>query len=237
MKQLRQGQIILSIIIPAKNEEKNIEWVLTRIKNLQRKLPKYEIIVVDGHSTDKTREVAKKFGCRVIFDHGKGKGDAIRTAAKKARGEILLFIDADGSHDPKDIPKLITPIIKDKVDLAIGSRMLGGSEELYKYIDQYIRLVGSVLITVMCNYRFKTKLTDLQNGFRAIKKEVFEKLNLKENITTIEQEMVIKTLKKGYKVVEVSTHEYERRSGESHISIMRYAPRYVYSWVKYMLID
>lgn len=225
----------LSIIIPAKNEENNLPWVLTRIKRLAYKLPKHEIIVVDGHSTDKTREVAKKFGCRVILDHMKGKGEAMRTAAKRANGKILLFIDADGSHDPKDIPKLITPIIGDKADLVIGSRMLGGSEELYKYIDQYIRLIGSVLITVICNYRFKVKLTDLQNGFRAIKKEVFERLNLKENITTIEQEMVIKTLKKGYKIIEVPTHEYERRSGVSNISVLNYAPRYIYSWLKYML--
>jgi len=234
---MREDPLGLSIIIPAKNEEKNLPWVLTRIKKLSQKLPKHEIIVVDGHSTDKTREVAEKFGCRVIFDHNKGKGEAIRTAAKKAEGEILLFIDADGSHNPSDIPKLLRPILNEGIDHVSGSRMLGGSEELYKYIDQFVRLFGSVFLNVLTNYRFHVKLTDCQNGFRAIKKEVFEKLDLRENITTIEQEMVIKTLKKGYRVTEVPTHEYERRSGESHIPIIRYAPRYIYSWLKYMLFD
>ncbi len=119
MRSMRKGPLRLSIIIPTKNEEKNLPWVLIRIKRLSHKLPEHEIIVVDGHSTDKTREVAKKFGCRVILDHMKGKGEAMRTAAKRANGKILLFIDADGSHNPKDIPKLITPIVKDEVDLVL----------------------------------------------------------------------------------------------------------------------
>lgn len=229
--------LILSIIIPTKNEEQNLPWVLTRIKRLSKKLPKYEIIVVDGHSKDKTRDIAKKFGCLVVLDHNKGKGDALRTAVKKAQGEILLFIDADGSHSPSDVPKLLKPILKDNIDHVSGSRMLGGSEELYKYIDQFIRLMGSVFITVIINHRFNVRLTDCQNGFRAIKKDVFIRLKLKENITTIEQEMVIKTLKNGYTIKEIPTHEYERRSGVSNISILHDAPRFVYSWLKYMFFN
>jgi hypothetical protein len=96
-----------------------------------------------------------------------------------------------------------------------------------------LREVGSHIITVGINHRFKTKLTDSQNGFRAIKKEVASNLNLKENITTIEQEMIIKALKKGYRLKEVPAHEYKRKYGESVIKLRNVWFRYVYSWLKY----
>lgn len=224
----------ISVIICAKNEEKNLPWVLRGIQKTLTRYP-YEIIVVDGYSSDKTVRVATNFNCKVVFDNKKGKGDAIRVGGKTARGRILVFIDADGSHDPRDIRKLIKPIIKNDYDHVSGSRMLGGSEELHRYLGQFIRLIGSAIITLMINYTLNVRQTDCQNGFRAIKKSIFEKLNLEENITTIEQEMIIKTLKKKYKLIEVPTHEFERRSGDSHIVIWKYAPRYIYSCIKYLL--
>ncbi len=224
----------VSIVICAKNEEKNLPWVLKGIIRTMRKIP-HEIIVVDGHSTDGTTKIAKKNKCRVVFDNNRGKGDAIRVGGDTARSEIILFIDADGSHSPKDIPKLLAPIIKNKFDHVSGSRMLGGSDELHKNFGQFIRLIGSAIITLTINYKLNVKLTDCQNGFRAIKKSVFEKLDLTENITTIEQEMIIKTLKRGYSLTEVPTHEYERRSGNSHIVIWKYSYRYVYSCLKHLL--
>lgn len=229
--------LFLTIIIPAKNEEKNLPWVLNGIKRIKKRLGKHEIILVDGHSKDKTRNIAKTFGCRIVFDHGKGKGEALRAGAAKARGEILLFMDADGSHHPKDIPKLLKPIIKNNIDHVSGSRMIAGSDELHKNLGQFIRLMGSALISLGINYRFRVQLTDCQNGFRAIKKEVFHKLDLRENHTTIEQEMIIKTLRRGFSIAEAPTHEYERRSGKSNISVGKHGMRYVYSWVRYLFFD
>lgn len=228
----RHSQI--SIIVPAKNEEKNLPFVFAKLQHVLKKLGRSEVIVVDGHSTDRTRKIAREFGFQVVTDHSKGKGDAIRVGAGHAHGDILVFIDADGSHDPNDIKKLLGPILYQNMDHVSGSRMLGGSEELYKNVGQAIRLWGSTLITLLVNYHFKVRLTDCQNGFRAIKKDVFYKLNSRENITTIEQEMVIKTLKKGFKLIEVPTHEYERKSGESHINILKVGPRYIYSCLKYL---
>lgn len=235
-KKIKSNHNTISIIIPTKNEEKNLSWVLKRIKRVASRIGKHEIIIVDGHSKDNTREVAQEFGCRVILDHGKGKGEAMRVGGKKARGAILLFIDADGSHNPYDIPNLIKPIISKNIDHVSGSRMLAGSDELHKELSQFIRLIGSVLITLGVNYRFNVRLTDCQNGFRAIKKKVFNKLDLRENITTIEQEMIIKTLRKGYSLIEVPTHEYERRSGDSHIVVWKHSLRYIYSWLKLLLL-
>lgn len=222
----------VTVVIPAKNEEKSIEKIVKAVKKYAD-----DVIVIDGHSKDKTREIAQKYGAIVILDHGLGKGEAIRTAIKKVKNDIIVFIDADLSHDPKDIPKLLRPIITRKADLVIGSRRLGGSDELSGDLDKFIRETGSQIINLGINYRFKVRITDGQNGFRAIRTKVARSLELKENITTIEQEMLIKTLKKGYRVAEVAAHEYERRYGNSSIKLRNVWWRYYYSWIKYLFVN
>jgi dolichol-phosphate mannosyltransferase len=193
-----------------------------------------DVMVVDGHSSDRTAEIAGDLGAVVHRDNGRGKGDAIRVGISKAAGDILVFIDADGSHDPGDIPALVRPILDGEADHVSGSRMRGGSDELHGDLAKFIRVMGSDIITLGINYRFGVRLTDSQNGFRAIRKEVARSLGLREDITTIEQEMVIKTLRKGYRITEVPTHEYARRHGESHIKVGRVWFRYVYSWIRYL---
>jgi len=114
---------------------------------------------------------------------------------------------------------------------------LGGSDEAHGDLYKFIRMWGSDIITLGINYRFNVRLTDSQNGFRAIRRDVARALNLKENITTIEQEMVIKTLKKGYRMAEVPAHEYARKYGTSSIKLRKVMFRYVYSWLKYLFFD
>jgi len=219
----------VSIIIPTKNEEQNIRDIIEKVKKFGD-----EILVVDGRSTDKTPTIVKNMGIKLIVDNGLGKGDGIRCSIREVSGEILVFIDADGSHDPEDIPKLIEPIKKGEADLVIASRRTGGSDELYGDFNKFLRETGSHIITLMINHRFKKNLTDSQNGFRAIKKEVAKNLDLKEDITTIEQEMLIKTLKKGYRVTEMPSHEYERKFGSSVIKLSMVWWRYIYSCIKYL---
>ena len=221
----------VSIVVPTKNEEMSIEEVLISLKPYGD-----EKVIVDGHSTDRTREIAEKLGVKVLLDNGKGKGDAIRVAIEKLDSDIIVFIDADGSHDPKDIPKLLAPILNGEADLVMGSRMTGGSDELYGSIGEATRLFGSVIITLGINYRFGLRLTDYQNGFRAIKTDVARKINLQEDITTIEQEMSIKCLRNGFTVTEVPTHEFKRKFGESRINMGKVWYRYVYSWLKYLFL-
>jgi glycosyltransferase involved in cell wall biosynthesis len=191
-----------------------------------------EVVVVDGHSTDNTRVIAEREGARVLLDHGKGKGDGIRTAIQQVDTDILVFLDADGSHDPHDIPRLIQPILDDEADLVVGSRGRGGSDELHGDVQKLLRMVGADLILIAINYRWNVRLTDSQNGFRAIRADVARALNLKENITTIEQEMTMKCLKKGYRVSEVPTHEYARRYGKSVIVLRKVWYRYIWSLIK-----
>jgi glycosyltransferase involved in cell wall biosynthesis len=220
----------LCIIIPTKNEEATLAEIINSCKQYTNK-----IIVSDGHSTDKTREIAEKLNVKVITDSGKGKGSGIKASIEHVSDEdIVVFIDADGSHDPGDIPKLVKPIQEGKADHVTGSRLLGGSSELHGGFDEFMRLAGSSFIMFCINHRFKIRLSDSQNGFRAIRGAVLKDLDLKENITTIEQEMIIKTLKKNYIMAEVPTHEYKRKYGESSIKIKKVFFRYVYSFIKYL---
>ena len=144
----------------------------------------------------------------------------------------MVFIDADGSHDPDVIPQMVDPILRGEADLVIGSRMRGGSDELHASIPEFVRLVGSEIITLTINYRFGVRMTDYQNGFRAIRKDVMLKLGTKETTFTIEQEMAMKALKRKYRLSEVPAHEYSRRFGKSHIVVWKLGPRYVWCLLK-----
>ena len=184
-------------------------------------LKKYadEILLVDGHSSDGTPDLGAAFGVEVIKDKGLGKGAALREGIVKARNNYIVCLDADCSHDPGDIPSLLQPLVDEEADHVSGSRMIGGSEELHATINQSIRLFGSQAITLLVNYTLNVRLTDCQNGFRAFRKDMAMDLGLSENIHTIEQEMIIKSLRCGYRISEVPTREYARANGESTFRI------------------
>jgi dolichol-phosphate hexosyltransferase len=214
--------IAFSIAVIARDEEATIGDVLARVRPLTD-----DLVVVDGHSTDDTVVIAQRYGARVVRDHRLGKGDAVRVAVATVRHPITVFMDADGSHDPADVPRLVDPIAAGEAELVLGSRMLGGSEELFGSLGEVTRLLGSLVISLSINYRFGVRLTDYQNGFRAIRTDVARTIGLTSNITTIEQEMAIKCLRFGYRVVEVPTHEFRRKGGVSKIHVMRVGHLYM----------
>ncbi len=218
-----------AVIICAKNEERTIGDIVVRCQKHAQ-----DVVVMDGHSTDRTREIAAALGARVYLDSRRGKGEAVRSAFGRVDKEFLVLVDADGSHDPDDIPRLLRPLQQGRADHVVGSRVLGGSDEAGRDVSQSVRMFGGRVITWGINRRFKTQITESQNGLRAIRRTVALELGLREDITTIEQEMTIKTLKKGYRLIEVPTREYCRCYGSSRYSAWRVWPRYVYSWAKYM---
>jgi dolichol-phosphate mannosyltransferase len=219
----------VSLVIPVLNEETGLRALIEKARPYAA-----EILVIDGHSTDRSAAVAGESGARVHFDNRKGKGDALRCAIPLVTREITVFMDADGSHDPDDIPKLVRPIVEGKADHVTGSRLLGGSSELHGGFDEFLRLMGSSFITACIGHRFKVRISDSQNGFRAVRTDVLRRLDLRENITTIEQEMIIKTLKSGFRLDEVPAHEYKRMAGRSHIRVGKVWFRYGYSLFKYL---
>jgi dolichol-phosphate hexosyltransferase len=214
----------VSVVIPTREEEGLIAEMIDAVRPHAD-----EILVVDGHSRDRTRDFALQKGARVILDGGRGKGEALRRSFTAASHDILVFIDADGSHEPNDIPRLVAPIRGGEADLVIASRTRGGSDELHGTAEQLLRYIGSQLIMLAINYRWRVRLTDSQNGFRAIRRDVALALNLRSDLTTIEQEMLMRALKRGYRVVEVASHEYERRWGVSKVRVWRLWWAYLWS--------
>jgi dolichol-phosphate mannosyltransferase len=223
-------QQYVSAVVCARDEEENIVHLLPALRNIVG-----ESVLVDGNSKDRTVEISSPYVDTIVADNGGGKGEAIRIGAENATLPIVVFIDADLSHDPNEIPLLVLPILTGSADMVVGSRGLGGSRELQGTFEQFLRATGSHIILLGINLRFAVHLTDSQNGFRAIRRDLFLRLGLKEPHTTIEQEMEFEVLRRKYIVSEVPTHEYARYAGDSKISLLKHSFRYVTSLVRFML--
>ena len=218
----------VTAIIPTLNEEKSIAKVIEETKPYVKK-----VIICDGHSKDQTREVAKKMDVQILLDDQKGKGQAMRQAVDYVDSKFIVFIDADMSHNPHDIPALINPLKNKECELVVATR-LNNSEELYSDWKHCLRRFGSFVITKTICVSTGKHISDSQNGFRAISKNNFLRLNLTEDKTTIEQEMTIKALKLGFNINEVASFEHKRAFGNSKINLITDSYRYIYSWLKYL---
>jgi len=206
----------ITAVIPARNEELTVGLVVKECLNFVAK-----VVVVEGGSTDRTAEIAAAAGAQVVRDQGLGKGAALRLGVDHVTTPICVFVDADGSHDPIDIPMLAAPIKAGHAEHVTGSRLLGGSDELHGGGDEFLRLAGSAFIPYLFNWRYGSSLSDSQNGFRAIRTDVFRGLNLQSRHTTIEMEMIAATLAAGLRIAEVPTHERRRAAGYSKISLAK----------------
>jgi len=222
----------ITIIIPAKNEEHTIGKVLDKIL---LSFGADNVVVIVDEAADRTVEIAKQKNVKAMVSGRKGKGSAIKFAIDKIICDILVFIDADGSHEPEDIPKLIQPILDDEADLVIASRMEGGSEELSGSLNNTLRCVGNIVSSGIINFiwgKGDRIIADCQNGFRAIKKGVANQIKLKEDSFAIEQEMVIKCIKMGFRIREVPSYELKRQYGNSRVSCTRMLPIYMWCLIK-----
>lgn len=210
-------QYKVRIILFSKNEDKNISLIINHL------LQKYEadkiIAVLDGN-IQPTASILAANNIRFIQGPNKGKGAAIREAIQRIESDFLIFMDADGSHNPVEIEGLLKPLMNGRAEMVIASRFLGRSEELRGSIENTIRRLGNILGNYIINFLWNRKkkiISDCQNGFRAIRREVALSLDLKENSFSIEEEMVIRCLKMGYRVIEVPSFELKRKYGKSHI--------------------
>ena len=214
----------ISIVIPAKNEEINIGRVLQDLSKTVRQVSGYEfeIICVDDHSTDRTAEVAQAFGAKVIPNkRSSGKGMALRAGFESATGDVFVMMDADYSHRAEDLP-LFLDALKDGVGLVIGSRAAGGSEEY-----AHIRALGNVFLSAifgLCTGRY---LSDTLNGYKAFRRDVFTDFHYTSKAFEIEIEIIANTLRKGYRVVEVSSHERARAGGVAKSKVVRHGTRFL----------
>ena len=154
----------------------------------------YEIIVVDDGSTDKTAREATRHKATVLRnERNRGKGYAMRVAFSQAQGDIVVTLDADGEHSPKEIPDIVIPLFNG-TDVVAGSRFMGTGTDSIARLNRMGNFMFNMVIATLTGKR----VTDSQTGFRAIKKEVLEKLNLTSCGYEIESEITVKSLKNGF---------------------------------------
>lgn len=203
----------VSVVMPTKNEEKNIGQLVEECREV---IPDCEIIVVDD-SNDKTPEIAKKLGCKVI-EGVRGYGRAYIEGFKVAKGDYIVTLDADGSYSPREIPKLLEPLIRGKADFVIGSRFKG--KILPGAMPWLHRYIGNPLLTFIMNLLFKAGISDAHSGMRALTKEALKKMSLKCPGMECASEMIIEAKRRGLRIAEVPITYYPRR-GESKLRSFR----------------
>jgi len=209
----------VSVVIPARNEEMNIGLVLDDVNRVIAQNPGYtfEVVVVDDKSKDTTGEVARAHGANVIRNTGpSGKGCALRVGFAASSGDIIIMMDADYSHRAEEIPRVLAAM-EDGVGLVIGSRVVGGSEEYTP-----IRALGNVFLTYAVGLFLGRYLSDALNGFKAFRRDVFDDFHYTSPKFEIEIEIIANTLRKGYRVVEVMSHERARAGGEAKSRVIRH---------------
>jgi glycosyltransferase involved in cell wall biosynthesis len=204
----------VSVVIPAKNEARNLEHVFATI-------PEWvdEIVLVDGHSTDDTVAVAEKLrpGILIVHQQGQGKGDALQAGFAAAKGEIIVMMDADGSTDGAEIPRFVGALVTG-ADFAKGSRFAsgGGTDDM-----TFSRHLGNRILSGLVNWLFGTRYTDLCYGYNAFWAKHLSKLDLDCDGFEVETVMNVRAAKAGLAIQEIPSHEHLRIFGMSNLKVMR----------------
>jgi len=210
--------MLVSIVIPLYNEEQTIGNVIERVQAVMKQTGlKHEIIVVDDHSVDKSLIVAKRYSVRLysLLMHV-GKGMGLRAGFAKAKGDVIVTIDSDGSHLPEELPRLLGPILSNKADFVIGSRYLHQKNVAAKKLNAFGVKFFNLIIQMFAGIY----VTDSQSGYRVMKREVLRIQHLKSGGYEIETEMLVKAVKSCYRVFEVPISFEQRTYGASGVDYL-----------------
>lgn len=207
----------ISVVLPAKNESAAVGETVARIR---AQLPEAEVLVVNDGSTDATAEVARAAGARVVtHPYSKGNGAAIKTGARSAAGEVIVFMDADGQHDPADIPRLLARMEQGH-DLVVGARQKGSQASLG-------RGLANAFYNRLASWMTGHAVQDLTSGFRAVRADRFrEFLYLLPNGFSYPTTSTMAFFRAGYSVAYEPIHA-ARRIGQSHIRLLRDGTRFL----------
>jgi len=205
------AEFLLSIVIPAYNEEQTIETILRRVSAMP--LP-HEIIVVDDCSQDSTRDKLRALeACRdltvIYHPENRGKGAALGTGFQRARGKVVVIQDADLEYDPRDLPKVVRPIVEDRADAVYGSRFLHDVPQDPSAFHRF----GNALLTKTSNLFTRLRLTDMETCYKAFRRDVLSSIPLRQNRFGFEPEITAKLARRRARMVEVPIR-YQARSYE-----------------------
>ena len=225
----------ISVIIPVYNEVKNIKEIIKRVQATKLAT---EIVIVDDGSQDGTRDILKtmdgKKKIRVILhEKNQGKGAAVVTGMKTAKGDIILIQDADLEYDPRDYPVLLKPIKEGLAEVVYGSRFLGGSHRVTMFWHQ----VANNLLTLMTNILYDSILTDMETGYKVFRREVIEGMTIKTKRFNFEPEFTAKILKRKHRIYEVPISFNPRDYSEGKKIKLKDAFEAVWALIKYRFVD
>jgi glycosyltransferase involved in cell wall biosynthesis len=204
------GLVRVTVIIPTLNEAANLPQVFEAMP-----FDVAELIVVDGRSTDGTPEVAQRLwpSAVVVTQRGKGKGDALAEGCRRATGDVVVLMDADGSTDPSEIPRFVAALLTG-ADFAKGSRNItgGGSEDITR-----LRNFGNRCLTWLVNVLCGVRYSDVNYGYNAVWRHHLPALNLDTPGFEVEALLSVRAARLGLKVLEVPSYESNRLYGRSNL--------------------
>jgi len=207
---------LVSIVIPVLNEEEGLQKVLDEVpkKELEKMGYKCEIIVVDGGSTDRTREIAKRNGAKVIVEPRKGYGRAYKTGFLHANGDIIVTLDGDYSYPAFLIPKLVKILETHRLDFISTNRLKKFTCKSFPTLH----IIGNKILTYLTNLLFRVKMNDSQSGMWVFRKSILEKMDLQADGMAFSEEIKVMAFRL-FKAAEVPV-PYRRRIGKQKLNTL-----------------